>query len=48
MPSKSEKQHNLMQAVAKSHEFAKKVGIPQNVGREYVKADQTKAQKRGK
>lgn len=39
MPSKSKKQHDLMQAVAHSVEFAKKVGIPQSVGREYMRED---------
>ena len=28
MPSKSKKQHNLMEAVAHNKAFAKKVGIP--------------------
>ena len=40
MPSKSKKQHNLMAAVANNPKFAKKVGIPQSVGKEYVKADE--------
>ena len=39
MPSKSGKQHRLMVAVAHNKAFAKKVGVPQSVGREYVKAD---------
>jgi hypothetical protein len=39
MPSKSKKQHNLMAAVANNPKFAKKVGIPQNVGEDYVEAD---------
>ena len=39
MPSKSKKQHNLMEAVAHSPAFAKKVGIPQSVGAEFTKAD---------
>jgi hypothetical protein len=39
MPSKSKKQHNFMQAVANSPEFAKKSGVPQSVGKEYAKAD---------
>lgn len=41
MPSKSEKQHNFMEAVAHSPEFAKKVGVPQSVGKEFVEADKT-------
>lgn len=35
MPYKSEKQRRLMQGVAHSHDFAKKVGIPQSVGRKF-------------
>ena len=42
MPSKSKKQHNLMAAVANSPKFAKKVGITQSVGEDYVKADKSK------
>ena len=43
MPSKSDAQHRLMQAVAHSPAFAKKVGIPQSVGKEYYAADKQKA-----
>jgi hypothetical protein len=39
MPSKSPAQKRLMQAVAHSPEFAKKVGIPTSVGKEFAKAD---------
>ena len=39
MPSKSPAQHRLMQAVAHSKEFAKKVGVPQKVGKEFAAAD---------
>lgn len=35
MPAKSEKQAKFMRAVAHSKEFAKKVGVPQSVGREF-------------
>jgi len=45
MPSKSEAQHKLMQAVEHSSKFAKKVGIPQKVGREFAEADKKKQQK---
>lgn len=38
MPVKSESQRRLMQGVAKNPAFAKKVGIPQSVGREFIKA----------
>lgn len=40
MPSKSQKQHNLMEAVAHNPAFAKKVGISQKVGRDFARADQ--------
>ena len=36
MPVKSEAQRRLMQGVAKNPAFAKKVGIPQSVGREFI------------
>lgn len=39
MPSKSKKQANLMAAVAHNPAFAKKVGIPMSVGKEFNKAD---------
>ena len=42
MPSKSRAQHNLMEMVAHDPEAAKRVGIPQSVGKEYVKADKGK------
>ena len=35
MPYKSAKQKRLMQAVAHNPSFAKKVGIPQSVGRKF-------------
>ena len=42
MPSTSKKQHNLMEAVAHSASFAKKVGIPQSVGKDFASADKGK------
>jgi len=39
MPSTSKKQHNFMAAVAHSPEFAKKVGVPQSVGKDFTTAD---------
>lgn len=45
MPAKSKKQHDFMQAVAHSIEFAKKVGVPQSVGKEYMDADKRKQAK---
>jgi hypothetical protein len=47
MPSKSSSQHNLMAAVAHNPTFAKKVGIPQKVGKEFSKADENKKMKGG-
>jgi hypothetical protein len=47
MPSKSSAQHNLMAAVAHNPAFAKKVGIPQKVGKEFSKADENKKMKGG-
>ena len=35
MPYSSDKQRNLMRAVAHSPSFAKKVGIPQSVGKKF-------------
>ena len=42
MPSTSKKQHNFMAAIAKNPAFAKKVGIKQSVGEEFLKADKGK------
>ena len=42
MPSKSKKQHNLMEAVAHNPAFAKKVGIKQSVGKDFAEADKGK------
>ena len=39
MPAKSEKQEKFMRAVAHSPSFAKKVGVPMSVGREFTKAE---------
>jgi hypothetical protein len=39
MPSHSKKQHNFMEAIAHSPSFAKKVGVPQSVGKDYAEAD---------
>ncbi len=39
MPSVSKKQHNFMEAVAHSPAFAKKVGVPQSVGKDFSNAD---------
>ena len=42
MPSTSKKQAKLMAAVAHNPAFAKKVGIPQSVGKEFNKADKSR------
>ena len=42
MPSKSKAQHNFMAAVANNPTFAKKAGVPQSVGQEFVSADRGK------
>jgi hypothetical protein len=39
MPSSSKKQHNFMAAVANNPAFAKKVGVPQSVGKDFSNAD---------
>lgn len=38
MPAKSAKQERFMRAVAHSPSFAKKVGVPMSVGREFTKS----------
>ncbi len=38
MPAKSAKQERFMQAVAHSPAFAKKVGVPTSVGKEFTKS----------
>jgi len=47
MPSTSKKQHNFMEAVAHSPSFAKKVKVPQSVGKDFVEADKEKKFKKG-
>ena len=42
MPSTSKKQHNFMEAVANNPAFAKKVGVPQSVGKDFAEADKGK------
>jgi hypothetical protein len=45
MPSKSKKQEKTMRAAAHNPAFAKKVGIPQKVAKEYEAADKRKKKK---
>jgi len=47
MPSTSKKQHKFMEAVANNPSFAKKVGVPQSVGKDFSTADKGKTFKRG-
>ena len=47
MPSTSKAQHNLMAAVAHNAAFAKKVGIPQSVGKDFNAADKGRKFSRG-
>ena len=42
MPSKSAKQHRFMEMVAHDPEAAKRVGVPQSVGKDFVAADKQK------
>jgi hypothetical protein len=42
MPSTSKKQADTMRAAAHNPAFAKKMGIPQDVAKEYEKADEAK------
>ena len=47
MPSTSKKQHNFMAVVANNPAFAKKVGVPQSVGKEFSNADKGRKFKEG-
>ena len=47
MPSTSKKQHNFMAAIANNPSFAKKVGIPQSVGKDFSAADKGKTFNKG-
>ena len=47
MPSKSKAQHKLMEAVAHNPSFAKKVGIPMSVGKDFANADKKKFKEGG-
>ena len=42
MPSVSPSQHNLMAMVANDPAAARRLGIPQSVGQEFVQADKAK------
>ena len=47
MPAVSAKQERFMQAVANNPKFAKKVGVPQSVGKEFTKGKNMKYAKGG-
>jgi hypothetical protein len=47
MPSTSKKQAHFMAAIAHNPAFAKKVGVPQSVGKDFNKADKGKKFKEG-
>jgi hypothetical protein len=47
VPSKSKKQHNFMAAVANNPKFARKAGVSQSVGADFMKADKGKKNYRG-
>jgi hypothetical protein len=46
MPSKSKAQAHTMQAAAHNPVFAKKVGIPQSVAKDFTAADEKRGTKR--
>jgi len=46
VPSVSAKQEKFMQAVANNPKFAKKVGVPTSVGREFTKGKEMKKMKK--
>lgn len=46
MPSKSAKQAKLMRAAAHNPAFAKKVGVPMKVAKEFTAADKRKKGKK--
>jgi len=50
MPAVSKKQEKFMQAVAHNKAFAKKVGVPQSVGKEFTKGKKNvqKSSRRGR
>jgi hypothetical protein len=47
MPSKSPEQKKFMQAVANNPKFAKKVGVPQAVGKDFSTADKSRKFSKG-
>jgi len=47
MPSSSKAQHKFMAAIAHNPGFAKRVGIPQSVGKDFSNADKGKSFSKG-
>ncbi len=47
MPSVSKKQHKFMTAIAHSPSFAKKVGVPMSVGKDFAEADKSRKFSKG-
>ena len=47
MPSTSKAQHKFMEAIAHNPGFAKKVGVPQSVGKDFSNADKGKTFSKG-
>jgi hypothetical protein len=45
VPAKSKKQERFMQAAANNPKFAKKVGVPTKVGKEFTKKPKSKRRK---
>lgn len=48
MPSSSEKQEKFMRAIAHDKDFAKKAGVPQDVGKDFNDADKKKKSRLGR
>lgn len=48
MPSTSKAQHNLMEMVAHNPAAAKRSGVPQSVGKDFVEADKAQGKARQK
>lgn len=47
MPSSSSRQHRFMEAVAHDPKFARKAGVSQGVGKDFVAADKKAAKYQG-
>ena len=48
MPSKSKSQARMMRAAAHDKGFAKRVGVPGSVAKEFVKSDQKRGKAKGR